>query len=98
MTKTVLLLQNFVLSEMSHESEHAESEFYYPGELSHAELLQPPTHTESIYIYFWFYFRYILLFVFTVRLCCLTNAWLMFIYNVIISIYLNFYLLNYNGA
>ena len=23
---------------MSHESEHSESEFYYPGELSHAEL------------------------------------------------------------
>ena len=24
---------------MSHESEHSEGEFYYPGELSHAELL-----------------------------------------------------------
>ena len=32
---------------MSHESEHSESEFYYPGELSHAELLQSPTHSES---------------------------------------------------
>ena len=25
--------------QMSHESEHSESEFYYPGELSHAQLL-----------------------------------------------------------
>ena len=33
---------------MSHESEHSESEFYYPGELSHAELLhQSPTHFKS---------------------------------------------------
>ena len=32
---------------MSHESENSESEFYYPGELSHAELLQSPTHSES---------------------------------------------------
>ena len=33
---------------MSHESEHSESEFYYPGELSHAELLhQSPTHSKS---------------------------------------------------
>ena len=32
---------------MSHESEHSESEFYYSGELSHAELLQLPTHSES---------------------------------------------------
>ena len=48
MTKTILLLPNFVLSEMSHESEHSESEFYHPGELvSHAELLQTPTHSES---------------------------------------------------
>ena len=32
---------------MSRESEHSESEFYYPGELSHAEQLQSPTHSES---------------------------------------------------
>ena len=32
---------------MSHESEHSESEFYYPGELSHAELIQSPTQSES---------------------------------------------------
>ena len=38
---------NFVLSKMSHESEHSESELYYPGELPHAELLQSPTHSES---------------------------------------------------
>ena len=25
----------------------SENEFYYPGELSHAELLQSPTHSES---------------------------------------------------
>ena len=50
MTKTILLLPEFVLSKMSHESEHSESEFYYPGELSHAELSllhQSPTHSES---------------------------------------------------
>ena len=47
MTKTILLLPKFILSKMSHESEHSESEFYYPGELSHAELLQSPTHSES---------------------------------------------------
>jgi len=47
MTKTILLLQNFVLFKMSDESEHSESEFYYPGELSHAELPQSPTHSES---------------------------------------------------
>ena len=34
--------------QMSHESEHSESEFYYPGELSHAELLhQSSTNSES---------------------------------------------------
>ena len=43
----ILLLPKFVLSTMSHESEHSESEFYYPGELSHAEPLQSPTHSES---------------------------------------------------
>ena len=33
---------------MSHEIEHSQSEFYYPGELSRAELLhQSPTHSES---------------------------------------------------
>ena len=43
----ILLLPKFVLSTMSHESEHSEGEFYYPGELSHAERLQSPTHSES---------------------------------------------------
>ena len=44
MTKPILLLPKFVLSKISHESEHSESKFYYPGELSHAELLhQSPT-------------------------------------------------------
>ena len=47
MTKTILLLPKFVLSKMSHESEHSKSKFYYPGELSHAELLQSLTHSES---------------------------------------------------
>ena len=37
----ILLLPKFVLSTMSHESEHSEREFYYPGEL------QSPTHSES---------------------------------------------------
>ena len=33
---------------MRHESEHSQSEFYDPGELSHAELFhQSPTHSES---------------------------------------------------
>jgi len=32
---------------MSDESELSESEFYYPGELSDAELLQSPTLSES---------------------------------------------------
>ena len=32
---------------MSDESKHSESKFYYPGEMSHAELLQSPTHSES---------------------------------------------------
>ena len=32
--------------EMS-ESEHSDSEFYYPGELSDAEMLQLPTHSEA---------------------------------------------------
>ena len=29
------------------ESEHSDSEFYYPGELSDAEMLQLPTHNET---------------------------------------------------
>ena len=29
--KIILLLPKFVLSKVSHESEHSESEFYYPG-------------------------------------------------------------------
>ena len=29
------------------ESEHSDSEFYYPGELSDAEMLQLPTHSEA---------------------------------------------------
>ena len=41
---------NFALSKMSHEREHSESEFNYPGELFHAKLLQSPTHSESIEI------------------------------------------------
>ena len=45
--KTNFLLPNFVLFKTCHESEHPESEFYYLGELSHAELLQSPTHSES---------------------------------------------------
>ena len=48
MTKTILLLPKFILSKMSHESEHSESELYYPGELSRAEQLhQSPTHSKS---------------------------------------------------
>ena len=46
--KNILFPPKFVLSKMSHEREHSESVFYYPGELSHAELLhQSPTHSES---------------------------------------------------
>ena len=29
------------------ESEHSDSEFYYPGELSDAEVLQLPTHSQA---------------------------------------------------
>ena len=29
------------------ESEHSDSELYYPGELSDAEMLQLPTHSEA---------------------------------------------------
>ena len=45
--KTILSLQNFILFKISDESEHSESEVYYPGELSDVELLQSPTHSES---------------------------------------------------
>ena len=45
--ETILRLQNFVLFKMSDESELSESEFYYPGERSDAELLQSSTHSES---------------------------------------------------
>ena len=43
--KTILLLKCVSLK-MS-ESEHSDSEFYYPGELSFAEMLQLPTHSEA---------------------------------------------------
>ena len=46
-TAKLMLLPKFVLFKMSDESEHSESEFYDPGETSHAELLQSPTHSES---------------------------------------------------
>lgn len=39
-------LPNFVFFKLN-ESEHSDSEFYYPGELSNAELLQLPTYSES---------------------------------------------------
>jgi len=45
--KTILSLENFVLFKMSVESEHAESEVYYPGELTDVEPLQSPTHPGS---------------------------------------------------
>ena len=45
--KTILLLQNFVLSKMSDESEPYELEFFYPVERSDAKLLQLPTYSES---------------------------------------------------
>jgi len=40
-------MQNFVFFNMSHASEHSESKFYYPGELSNAALVQSPTHSKS---------------------------------------------------
>ena len=43
--KTICLLQN-VFFKMS-ESEHLDSEFYYPGKLSGVEMLQLSTHTEA---------------------------------------------------
>ena len=43
--ETILLLKSVSLK-MS-ESEHSDSEFYYPGELSDAEMLQLPTHSEA---------------------------------------------------
>jgi len=45
--KTSLSMQYFVLFRMRDESEHSESEFYSPGELSDAGLLHSPTHSES---------------------------------------------------
>ena len=48
LSQPILLLPKFVFSKTSHEGEHSENEFYYPGELSHAELLhQSPTHSKS---------------------------------------------------
>ena len=41
-----ILLPKRVSLKMS-ESEHSNSEFYYPGELSDAEMLQLPTHSEA---------------------------------------------------
>ena len=41
---------NFVAKSVSlkmSESEHSDSEFYYPGELSDAEMLQLPTQSEA---------------------------------------------------
>ena len=46
--KIILLLPKFVLSKMSHEIEHSESEFYYPGELSYAELHVPQLPTPKV--------------------------------------------------
>jgi len=43
--ETILLLQSVFLK-MS-ESEHSDSEFYYPGELWDAEMLQLLTHNEA---------------------------------------------------
>jgi len=43
--ETILLLQSVFLK-MS-ESEHSDSEFYYPDELSDAEMLQLPAHNET---------------------------------------------------
>ena len=43
--KTILLPQSVFLK-MS-ESEHLHSEFYYPGELLEAEMLQLPTHNKG---------------------------------------------------
>ena len=37
---------NFIYLKMS-QSEHSDSEFYYPGELSDTEMLQLPTHSEG---------------------------------------------------
>ena len=43
--ETILVLKSVSLK-MS-ESEHSNSEFYYPGELWDAEMLQLPTHSEA---------------------------------------------------
>ena len=45
--KTNFVAAKFVLSKTIHEIEHSESEFYYPGELPHAELHQSPIHSKS---------------------------------------------------
>ena len=58
MTKPILLLPKFVLSKMSHESEHSESKFYYSDELSHAELQQQQQQQPLFYTFF-YYERYI---------------------------------------
>ena len=41
-----MFMVNFIYLKIS-ESEHSDSEFYYPGELSDAEMLQLPTHSEG---------------------------------------------------
>ena len=40
-------MQNPVFSKIADESERSESKFYYSSELSDAELLRSPTHSES---------------------------------------------------
>ena len=52
MTKTFLCVsglkfENFVFFKMYDESEHSENKFCYQGELSDAEILQLPAHSES---------------------------------------------------
>jgi len=46
MTERLLFLQILIYFILSDESEH--SKFYYPGELSNEELLQPHTYSEGI--------------------------------------------------
>ena len=41
------IIQNFVFFKMSDESEHSESKFYYSDQLTDAEMLKLPTHSES---------------------------------------------------
>ena len=40
-------MNNFVVFKRGNESEDSDNEFYYPGELSYAELLQPLTYSGS---------------------------------------------------